>query len=76
MFLDGLVSLLLNGLFSCLLDGLFEMDPTGLFSWLLVGSFHGPQTPSTFLSTASLHAGLMFSVDIVVDGQPPCWTFV
>jgi hypothetical protein len=27
-------------------------------------------------STASLHAGLMFSVNIAVNGQPPCWTFV
>ena len=31
---------------------------------------------STSLSTASIRAGLVFSVDIVVDGQPPCWTLI
>ena len=32
-----------------------------------------PDLASTSSSTASLRAGLLFSVDIVVDGQLPCW---
>ena len=31
---------------------------------------------STSSSTASLSAGLLFSVDMVVDGQPLYWAFI